>query len=187
MILHDGVRARLAASAAKMSIALAESPWSALQLIRVYPHSVPVGGRGAGGRTSVSAHGQLQVEVGYWQVLSSARDAHDGYDVMLHELAHVLDGSDGAFDGVPQAFVADTHAFERALLEASEVLMLDSELAELPLRHRALVSRAELFAVASEAYFECPEVLRTHLPALHRELALLYGERGVDGLRGRPA
>jgi Mlc titration factor MtfA (ptsG expression regulator) len=38
----------------------------------------------------------------------------------------------------------------------------------------ALESPAEFFAVASEQFFERPEVLRQHLPEVYRQLTQFY-------------
>ena len=50
-------------------------------------------------------------------------------------------------------------------VDADEATALDSYAAENP---------AEFFAVMSEAFFQTPQVVRSHYPAVYEQLALFY-------------
>ncbi|MEY4415122.1 MAG: hypothetical protein RIQ53_2415 [Pseudomonadota bacterium] len=99
------------------------------------------------------------------------------YSVVIHEFAHVLDMGDGQADGVPplpggaaararwQATLERCwRQFCRAVDEGRDTL-LDPYAAEAP---------EEFFAVASEAFFVCPQALREASPSLYRLLAGYY-------------
>lgn len=124
-------------------------------------------------------------------VLEGVQDPHDGHDVALHELAHVIDAADGAYDGTPplrgaaevRAW-ADVFAesFLRLRAEADEPT---SSAGAHPLHADAAIDEAEFFAVATEMFFECPHALRQHEPQLYAELCKYFGlepltERDVE-------
>lgn len=99
----------------------------------------------------------------------------DGHNVVLHEFAHVLDGENGAFDGIPLLEGASLAAWGQVLAEefaqAQDAAEQDDEPA---LDDYAATNRAEYFAVATEAFFEEPERLRQRLPEVYRMLSLFY-------------
>jgi Mlc titration factor MtfA (ptsG expression regulator) len=102
--------------------------------------------------------------------------ALDGFNVVLHEIAHKLDGRDGAVNGKPplhrgmrvrdwsSAFLAayDAHVAD---VEAGRPTDLDEYAAEAP---------EEFFAVATEAFFETPHRLRGAHPGVYAQLAGFY-------------
>jgi len=113
-----------------------------------------------------------------WQDIEAAGEWADvGYNVVIHEFAHVLDMCDGAEpDGIPplpdraarEAWAgvidAEFDAFcER--VDAEEETMLDPYGAE---------AVDEFFAVASEAFFVMPVEFRLEHPALYDLLAGYY-------------
>ena len=119
-----------------------------------------------------------QVLLSWAEVVSGAADPDDGRNVALHEFAHQIDQDKGRADGRPwraspaaRRRWADVMgaAFERLQHEPSNVI--DAYGASDP---------AEFFAVASEAFFERPQALADEAPAVHAELAALYG---TDPLR----
>ncbi|PKL24911.1 MAG: hypothetical protein CVV47_06370 [Spirochaetae bacterium HGW-Spirochaetae-3] len=101
----------------------------------------------------------------------------DGYNVVVHEMAHKLDERDGALDGCPplprsigrrawrEAFEAAYGDFlgrvergaKRARLKRSSRLPLDEYAAESP---------EEFFAVACETFFDAPARLERAYPAV---------------------
>lgn len=96
--------------------------------------------------------------------------------IVIHEFAHKLDMSNGDVDGMPSLHAdmrrADwTAAFTAAYadfcqrLDAGEKTEIDPYAAEHP---------AEFFAVASEAFFEAPDLLHEQYPAVYRQLRLFY-------------
>jgi Mlc titration factor MtfA (ptsG expression regulator) len=112
-----------------------------------------------------------------WHDVATAGDSAEwGYNVVIHEFAHVLDMGDGAADGIPPlpdraardawAAVIDTefNAFCK-LVDAGEDTLLDPYGAE---------GVDEFFAVASEVFFVAPGDLRLEHPALYDLFAGYY-------------
>jgi Mlc titration factor MtfA (ptsG expression regulator) len=110
-----------------------------------------------------------------WADVAAGRTL-DGYNVVLHELAHKLDMCDGPANGRPplhadmsgqswtQAFAA-AYADLNRQAAAGEEPALDPYGAESP---------AEFFAVASEAFFEIPGRLNAEYPAVYTQLRAFY-------------
>lgn len=102
--------------------------------------------------------------------------ALDGYNLVIHELAHKLDMLNGEANGHPPlppgVDIQDwASAFNAAYEDmagreaAGEALALDDY---------ALESPAEFFAVASETFFEVPAVLRASYPDVYDCLRRYY-------------
>ncbi|MGH8272907.1 MAG: zinc-dependent peptidase [Gammaproteobacteria bacterium] len=99
-----------------------------------------------------------------------------GHNVVIHEMAHKLDMRNGNANGyppLPQG--ADIPAWTEAFTTAWNRLQKRFNAGEpLPIDEYALENPGEFFAVASEMFFEQPDVLRAELPALHRQLGRFY-------------
>lgn len=100
-------------------------------------------------------------------------DPQEGFNVVVHEIAHKLDLADGGSDGTPPLRDAAARkrwrevmqpAFERlgAQVDAGEETVLDAYAAE---------AEDEFFAVMCEYWFTAPEVLRDEEPEVHGLLA----------------
>ncbi len=99
--------------------------------------------------------------------------AHDGHDVALHEIAHILDLKDGGFDGTPPIeTVAEVRAFAHAFSRA--FLKMRTAPAAQVLRAYAATNEAEFFAVATEVFFEQPARLKQRLPEVYGALVKVY-------------
>ncbi len=112
-----------------------------------------------------------------WRDVADAGDSAEwGYNVVVHEFAHVLDMRDGASDGVP--LLPDRAARERWLavlepewqdfcerVDAGEDTLIDPYGAE---------AIDEFFAVASELFFVDAATMRGEHPALYGLLAGYY-------------
>jgi len=112
-----------------------------------------------------------------WRDVSEAGEsAQWGYNVVVHEFAHVLDMGDGQADGIPPLATAEQRRRWQTVLigdyedfctrvDAGEDTTLDPYGAE---------SQEEFFAVASEAFFVTPQAMRDEHPALYALLADYY-------------
>jgi Mlc titration factor MtfA (ptsG expression regulator) len=99
-----------------------------------------------------------------------------GYNVVIHEFAHKLDMRSGEPNGFPplhremsakhwkEAFKAAYEDF-CARVDAADALPMDPYAAE---------NAGEFFAVASEAFFETPELLAPAYPAVYDQLRQFY-------------
>ncbi len=116
------------------------------------------------------------VMLSWRDVADSGDSAEYGYNVVIHEFAHVIDMRDGVADGVPP--LPNRAARDRwlAVFEA-HFAALCKEVdrgAEPLLDPYATESLEEFFAVASETFFVAPIELRAEHPALYTELAGFY-------------
>jgi Mlc titration factor MtfA (ptsG expression regulator) len=105
-----------------------------------------------------------------------AGHGEDGYNVVLHEVAHRLDALDGAVNGKPplhagmrdkawrDSFRAAFEDFTRRV-RANEATLIDPY---------AAASPAEFFAVFTEVFFETPLVVIAEYPAVYEQLAAFY-------------
>jgi len=112
-----------------------------------------------------------------WRDVVEAGDTSAwGYNVVVHEFAHLLDMGDGVADGMPplpngaarqhwqQVLTREYGGFCEAV-DARRGTVLDPYGAESP---------EEFFAVASEAFFVAPHDLRAEMPALYQLLTGYY-------------
>jgi Mlc titration factor MtfA (ptsG expression regulator) len=119
-----------------------------------------------------------------WRDVSEAGESAEwGYNVVVHEFAHVLDMGDGLADGIPPlpsvaerqhwrtVLMADYETFCQRV-DAGEETTLDPYGAESP---------EEFFAVASEAFFVAPQAMRAEHAALYNLLAGFYCQNPAHG------
>lgn len=109
----------------------------------------------------------------------------DGHDTALHEFAHVLDVSDGAFDGTPVLSSEDYQAWINVF--SRHFLAMRKRPGKSVLRSYGATNEAEFFAVATETFFEKPEQLEKRAPDLYRELKKYYAVDPASALRKRRA
>jgi len=100
----------------------------------------------------------------------------DGHNLLIHEFAHKLDMQNGVANGLPplhrdMSRTAWTQDFSEAYAHfqhhchGQDYHGIDCYAATAP---------AEFFAVLSEVFFERPEVLVQHYPAVYRQMRLYY-------------
>lgn len=119
-----------------------------------------------------------------WRDVAEAGDsAAWGYNVVIHEFAHVLDMRDGVSDGVP--LLPDRAARERwlAVLEPQwhEFCARVDAAQDTPIDPYGAESIDEFFAVASEVFFVDAPALRREHPELHALLAGYYRQDPATG------
>ncbi|NEV65016.1 zinc-dependent peptidase [Thiorhodococcus minor] len=116
-----------------------------------------------------------------WADLRADR-ALDGYNVIIHELAHKLDGRSGSTNGCPPLHRGMSGAaWKDAFAAAYDDLCRRANSGEdTPIDPYATESPAEFFAVVSEAFFEVPSLLVGEYPAVYK---LLQGFYKQDPLR----
>ncbi|MGD2110698.1 MAG: zinc-dependent peptidase [Phycisphaerae bacterium] len=101
---------------------------------------------------------------------------HDGYNVILHEFAHVLDWQTGDADGVPP--LESKEQYERWTRvffdEFDDFVDADMRGRSIFIDPYGASHPAEFFAVATEHFFEQSRQLKRHRPRLFRLLADFY-------------
>ena len=106
----------------------------------------------------------------------SASGRRDGYNVVIHELAHKLDMLNGEPNGFPplprhldarewNRVFSTAYADLNNRLDSGEITAIDPYAAEHP---------AEFFAVLSEYFFETPRLVQTSYPAVYTQLKAFY-------------
>ena len=116
------------------------------------------------------------VMLSWRDVRGAGASAGRGYNVVIHEFAHVLDMADGVTDGVPVLPPTLTRAhWEHTLREEYERFTQAVEAGvETALDPYGAHAPEELFAVASEAFFVSPRLLAAEHPALYAMLREFY-------------
>lgn len=125
-----------------------------------------------------------------WQdVRAAGRGAAGGYNVVIHEFAHVLDMADGIADGVPPLppgipradwlrVLGREHAALVARAERDEPTLLDPYGAS---------GEEEFFAVASETFFVQPQAMQAEHPALYALFTRFYRQDPATEMAPPPA
>ena len=183
--VDDGMAVAIAAQACLPILRLGLSQYDAFKGIVVHP-DVVVARREVMDEDGVVHHYDEELSGEAMEggpVMLSWRDVADagdsaawGYNVVIHEFAHVLDMRDGAPDGVP--LLPDRAARERwlavlepqwqdfcARVDDGEDTLIDPYGAE---------AIDEFFAVASEVFFVNASALRAEHPQLYELLAGYY-------------
>lgn len=123
------------------------------------------------------------VMLSWHDVAHAGESAEYGYNVVVHEFAHVLDMGDGLADGIPplpdraarEAWAAVIEAEYDTFcdrVDAGEETLVDPYGAE---------SVDEFFAVASEVFFVAPRGLKDEHPRLYELLASYYRQDPAAG------
>lgn len=182
--VDDGLRLRIAALACVPVLRLGVDYYSDWIELIVYP-DVFVARRDEVDEAGVVHHVRRPLVGEAWSrgpvVLSRAdiedsAEQRDGFNVVIHEMAHKLDMLNGDANGFPplhrgmsardwaRHWSAAYDDFGRRV-DAGEDTRLDPYAAEDP---------AEFFAVMSEAFFETPEVVEEEFPEVYRQLQAFY-------------
>ena len=106
----------------------------------------------------------------------------EGYNVVIHEMAHKLDMLNGDSNGFPPLHPGmDGATWYRAFSEAFEDLCVRVDAGEEPdIDDYATEGPDEFFAVTSEYFFELPEVLDECYPKVYAELKSFYRQDPID-------
>lgn len=174
MDLHTSHRVIIAAAMARLALGLGPDVYRGLRSVVVYPdawHNDKLGD----GAILGEAHDFGVVVLSWKDTAGGLRNDADGHDTATHEFAHIIDGLDGSFDGVPpMGSHAEVAAFARLVRHHQARLRKDRKPERRVLRSYGGTNEAEFFAVATEAFFEKPRQLERRLPELYAELAAIY-------------
>ena len=122
------------------------------------------------------------VMLSWRDVESAGESAQWGYNVVIHEFAHVLDLRDGLADGIPALPSRAARARWQAVIEA-EYAGFCAQVGggvDTLLDPYAAQSIDEFFAVVSEVFFVAPIDLRNDHPGLYALLAGYYQQSPAD-------
>ncbi len=91
----------------------------------------------------------------------------------IHEFVHLIDKSDGAVDGLPEALIAQPYVIPWLTLMQENIEKIRN--AESDINPYGATNQAEFFAVASEYFFEQPDQLEEKHPELFHVLKKIFG------------
>jgi len=111
----------------------------------------------------------------------------EGYNLVIHELAHKLDMLNGDANGLPPLhrnmhIEAWASAMQSAYDQLDAVLDADPD-ADTPIDPYAAENPAEFFAVTSEYFFSAPDVLHQTFPEVYAQLAAFYRQDPLTRLQ----
>ena len=129
------------------------------------------------------------VMLSWRDVRAAGASAQRGYNVVIHEFAHVLDMGNGLADGIPALPThMDPTRWIQALSAAHEALTQRVEAGEsTAIDPYASDSIQEFYAVATEAFFVSPQDLAQECPVVFDLLGQFHGGPSAPAQRPTPA
>lgn len=124
------------------------------------------------------------VIVSWRNALRDGRSPHRGRHLVLHELAHHLDGLDGGMEGTPPMFGQQKLRRWRQVVEREHQRLVEAAERGRPtlLDDYGAQDAAEFFAVATECFFQQPHPLRRRHSELYAVLCDFYQQSPTDWL-----
>ncbi len=165
----DELRLLVAASAVTLSLGWPVYDWSQLTEVLLYPQDFDRDYRFGADELSGETHAWGTVILSVPSLRESFEDPDDGYHVGIHEFAHLLDVSQTHFDGIPVGLPA---ARSREWVAVTDKEMERLRRGKSALDPYGADDPVEFLAVAVEAFFETPLVLRKR----HREVYAILAE-----------
>ena len=181
--IDDTKRVLVAANACLLTIGHDRCEYKHVKSIFLYPEAIFKKERIQNGWI-VTEEGQVllgeawqggEVVLSWRDLLAGDANPSDGRNVGLHEFAHQLDMEDGVADGTPPMPLSSYKQWTKVMSREFHKLQ------ELYTKHKkgfldyyALTNAAEFFAVATEAFFEKPKLLRRKEPELYDALKEYY-------------
>jgi len=172
--ITDETKVVISAAAVRLTLNLGISYYNRLTEIIVYPSHYTH--KHQDGVVFGEAHAWGTVVLSWEAVIQGLKNPYDGHDTATHEFAHVLDRSDGTFDGTPE-LRSGGHYRPWAKVMSHHFLKLQKHAKKQRkvLRMYGATNEAEFFAVATESFFEKPQQMRERTPDLYEEMRRFYG------------
>lgn len=109
----------------------------------------------------------------------------DGHNLVIHEFAHKLDMQTGSANGFPPLHAGMSSEYWFNVFSAAYEdfkLKCDSGV-NIGIDCYAASKPAEFFAVMSEVFFETPDLITSHYPAVYEQLVQYYRQDPLSRLR----
>ena len=90
----------------------------------------------------------------------------------IHEFVHLIDKTDAAVDGIPEALLPEDYREEWHRLVVENIQLIRQEQSDIDVY--GATNRAEFLAVISEYFFKQPEQLQQNHPQLFKMLSRIY-------------
>ena len=105
----------------------------------------------------------------------------DKHNVGIHEFAHLVDMADGTMDGFPERM--EPYRFSEPWFSLVQQKVHEIETRQTGISSYGATNPAEFFAVASEYFFERPELMQSKHPQLYRWLSEFYQQNRAEQYR----
>jgi len=180
LVVTDTMCAVVSSLAALVTVNLGPEALRDVTSVLVAPRAVVKKARWGGGVVTegeacvlgeAMVHGPVRLA---WDRIEAERTPGSATSVVIHEIAHKVDMADGTGDGSPPMDRPRARVFDAEAGAVLDALRAGAE-AE-PLRPYAATNRAELFAVATEAFFLRPVELSRRFPRFYELLSGIYGQ-----------
>ena len=97
------------------------------------------------------------------------------HNVGIHEFVHLLDMADGAVDGLPEIFLANSYTVPWLQVIKAEVRKIRQGKSDI--NPYSLTNNAEFLAVVSEYFFDNPEKMEAAHPELYKYLCTIFHQK----------
>lgn len=187
IVITDEIRVAIAGSACLLLLGLEHLDiYPRLREIIIYPHDLKesIEAIGPDGRRynierirAGEAWRRGPVVLAWNSVAHSFSGPRDGYNVVLHEFAHVIDMQNGEADGLPPLPTREAadRWIEVLLAEFNALVAKDRRGDMTFIDPYATTDEAEFFAVATEHFYEQPRQMRELHPELYELFVEFYG------------
>lgn len=92
----------------------------------------------------------------------------------IHEFVHLIDKEDGEVDGLPEALLNRKHNSNWLELVNRNIVTILSGQSDI--NYYGATNRAEFFAVASEYFFNCPQIFKENHPELFDFMCKIFNQ-----------
>jgi len=194
MELTDEIRITISAQACMLLLGLTHNYYKNVESIIVYPSTVVPPQRKPGFFENTSmpvepspaiigqAFQQGPIIIIWDAALRNGRHPESGHNVIYHEFAHKLDMLDGLADGTPP--LKDRTEYQDWVKTCSRDYLRLKQRTEKGkksfLDSYAATNEAEFFAVATEQFFDQPQLMIKHAPDLYRVLKEYYCQNPAE-------
>ena len=192
LLMRDEIRVTIAAQAAVLLLHRETDYFPRLLTILVYPSTYMakekrhveglVWEEGRMARLGETGRRLGAMVLAWDAVESGAANPSDGKNVVLHEFAHQLDYENSADDGTPALATREQQWSWHEVMRTEFASLRAADETGIPtlLDTYGATNPAEFFAVATEAFFERPRMLRAHHPRLYAELQSYFQQDPVE-------
>jgi hypothetical protein len=196
LTMSDEIKVTVAAQASLLLLGLKHNYFSMVKSILVYPdayvapdQTITKGGLVLEGESHREGEAWYlgPVILSWNNVLAAGRGKGDGSNLVLHEFAHQLDMQNGrTIDGTPPLDSAQQYdRWQRIVKSEYQRLQRDCELGRYTVLDCYGASHiGELFAVATEAFFERPQEMRLQHPELYQVMRDYFHQDPAARLAG---
>lgn len=95
----------------------------------------------------------------------------------IHEFVHLVDKTDGTTDGIPHVLIDNSYVVPWVELMRNNILAIKEKDSDINVY--GATNQTEFFAVASEYFFERPDLFKTKHPELFKMLSRVFGHERV--------